>query len=130
MNKGKFTIEYDMKRAPVMLLWNHIATPSGLSQWFADHVEQNGKSLKFRWGTGESRASIISTRYGSFMKYKWDDEDDEEKLYFEMKIIVSELTANTTLEITDFASSKEDQESSIELWNYQIDILKRLLGCL
>lgn len=130
MNKGKFTIEYDMKRAPVMLLWNHIATPSGLSQWFADDVEQNGKSLKFRWGSGEGRASIIATRYGSYMKYKWDDEDDEEKLYFEMKIIVSELTANTTLEITDFASSKEDEASSIELWNYQVDILKRLLGCL
>lgn len=130
MSKEKYTIEYDMKTAPIMLLWNHIATPSGLSQWFADKVTQHGKSLIFNWGGNETCAHIVGTRYGTYMRYRWTDDTDDTRIYFEMKISVSEITSTTTLTIIDFADDKSDEESSRELWNYQVGNLRRILGCL
>ncbi|MDD2961590.1 MAG: START-like domain-containing protein [Muribaculaceae bacterium] len=130
MIKERFTIEYDMKRAPVMLLWNHIATPPGLSQWFADKVIQNGKTIDFTWKGSTSQALILGSRLGNYARYRWNDDYENEKVYFEMRISTSEITDSTTLIITDFAEDEDDKKSTIELWNHQIENLQRLLGCL
>lgn len=127
MGKEKYAIEYNMKSAPVMLIWNYISTASGLSQWFADTVSHNGKEFIFAWNKAESHAMQIGIRTGSFIRFRWI-EDEDDKYYFELKIIVSELTDSTILIVTDF-SDPDDIEGSQELWNHQIDSLKRLIGC-
>lgn len=131
MNKNKYSLEFDMKGVPPMLLWNQVATPPGLAQWFADDVKQEGKELIFSWKKGgESRANIIAVRSGNYVRYRWEDDEENEKVYFEFKIVISELTSNTTLIITDFAEDEADLENAKDLWNYQIDILRRKLGCM
>ncbi|MFI3240849.1 MAG: START-like domain-containing protein [Bacteroidales bacterium] len=126
MNKDKFNLEYPLKSIPAMLLWNYVATASGLSQWFADEVRQYGKQFTFIWNKSETIAVQLSARSGSSIRFRWEDADNKE--YFELKISVSELTDMTILSITDFAFEDEIDES-VDLWNVQVDRLKRVLGC-
>ncbi|MEF9924106.1 MAG: START-like domain-containing protein [Muribaculaceae bacterium] len=128
MSKDKFTLEYDMKRTPIMLLWGYIASASGLSQWFADSVEHIGKKFTFKWSGTESDALQISIRMGYFIRLRWNDDVDDNH-FFEFKISVSEITDSTILSITDFSDSDELDES-MNLWNSQIYVLKRCIGCL
>ncbi|MDE6458104.1 MAG: hypothetical protein K2L31_05830 [Muribaculum sp.] len=48
--------------------------------------------------------------------------------YFEMSISVNELTDSTTLTIVDFAEP-DDMDDAKELWETQVDTLRRVLGC-
>lgn len=127
MVKTKYTLEYNLKSIPVMLLWTYLSTPNGLSQWFADNVTQNGKYFTFMWDKSESKAYQVGARLGVYIRMRWE-EDEDEKCFFELKISVSELTDATMLIITDFAYPDEVEESK-KLWNHQIDSLKRILGC-
>ncbi len=128
MSKQKYTLEYDMKRTPIMVLWQYIATPYGLEEWFADKVVQNGKTFTFTWNKSNSDAQQIAVRTGSFSRWRWEENDVDEKSYFEMKISVCELTDSTTLTIIDYAEEDELQ-GAIDLWSHQIDSLRRILGC-
>ena len=130
--KEQFTLEYDMKSAPVSILWNYIASPQGLAQWFADDVVHEGKSYIFTWEDSQMSASLLSMRQPVFIKFRWNDEENRtsgDKTFFEMKIEQSELTDTTTLVITDFAEPDEKEES-ITLWNHEVEELQRLMGCL
>ena len=51
--------------------------------------------------------------------------DDE---YFEFLIQVDELTNDISLIITDFADDEEDKEDAVQLWDLQIDNLKKIIG--
>ncbi len=126
MSKLKYTIEFEMKGTPTSLLWVYLTTPSGLKQWFADEVKQDGKMFVFYWDGYPSEAVLLSSRVGEKAKYRWLEEDD--KSYFEFKITVSELTGNTQLVVTDFAEPSEE-EGAKALWTKQVKTLKRLLGC-
>lgn len=126
MIKNKYTLEFDMKGTPESLLWMYIATPNGLSQWFADEVVQVGKNFTFYWNKYPTDAVLMSSRMGERVKYRWVDEDD--KTYFEFKITLSELTGHSQLSITDFALPNEEDEAKA-LWTKQIKTLKRKLGC-
>ena len=125
MNKEKFSIEYPMKGSAAML-WRYIGTAAGLSPWFADRVEAAGKSFIFHWGKTEQRtAHIITQRNGVYVKLRWDDEDPH--TFFEMRKAYNELTREHTLEITDFAEKGEIDDQK-DLWDSQIDALRRLSG--
>ena len=120
-------MEFDMKSAPVSLLWMYISTANGLQQWFADKVDIAHKDCVFRWNNVPQTAHLLSHRTGSHIRFHWEDEDP--KTYFEMRITVSELTDSTVLTVTDFADA-EDEEDSRDLWTSQVDTLRRVIGCL
>lgn len=124
--KKKVLLEYDMKSVPVMLLWNYITTENGLNQWFADEVEIINKEYTFKWGKSSQVAHLLGSRLGMYVKLRWDEEPPG--TYFEMRITVNELTDATMLSVTDFAEAGEEQEAE-DLWDSQIESLKRLLGC-
>ena len=126
MSKIKFVIEFPMKSAPPLLIWNYLSTPNGLGEWFADRVEKNNKEFIFYWNKNGVKAIQTAIRIGVHIRFKWLDEVD--RSYFEMKITVSELTDETMLVITDFAEPDEQNEM-IDLWTKQINNLKRILGC-
>ncbi len=126
MKKEKFHVEYVFDKVSRRSLWNHLTTPPGLSSWFADDVSINGNRYIFKWNKDEQEAEVLSTKPEISIRYRWVDEEDK-NVYFEFSIHTAELTGATTLEITDFAEPHE-QKDSINLWDSQIEGLKRTLG--
>lgn len=125
--KIPFTVERTFKSSPA-ILYNFITTPSGLVQWFADYVDldPNGEVFTFEWNGERQKAIVLAYEDDEFVKLQWEDEDDD-KVYFEYKIKVTDITKETILTITDFAE-KADIESAKELWNSQLKDLAKALG--
>lgn len=126
MKKEKFHVEYMFDKVSRRSLWNHLTTPPGLSSWFADDVTINNSTYTFIWNKEEQEAEVVSLKPEVSVRYHWTDED-ESHTYFEFMIHTVELTGATALEITDFAEPGE-KEDAIDLWDSQIDGLKRTLG--
>jgi uncharacterized protein YndB with AHSA1/START domain len=125
MTQEKFHIEYFLDQVSRKSLWNHITTPLGLATWFADSVSIEDNVYTFKWNKEEQKAIVISCKAEDTIRFHW--EDDEEMAYFEFRIHTLELTDTTSLEVTDFAEPDEKKDS-IELWDTQIEELKRTLG--
>ena len=126
MEYNKYKLEFDMKSTPVSMLWNYISTENGLKQWFANDVKIKDHSFEFIWKGYSQVAHMVGMRKGLAIKLQWLDGSN--KTYFEMRILTSEMTDSTVLQITDFAEN-EDLEESQNLWRSQIDALRRVIGC-
>ncbi len=126
MSKVKFQQEYIVKASP-SLLYNYISTPSGLSEWFADNVNSRGKKFTFHWDGEDQEAELVSKKTNSFVKFKWLDDEAGEETYFEIKIVVDELTKDVSLIVTDFADEDEVEEARM-LWDSQIEELHHIIG--
>ncbi len=125
MSKEKILLEYPLRGSAVMI-WKYIGTTAGLSPWFADRVESFDRTYNFYWGKTEKKtAHLVAQRNGVYVKFRWEDESPS--TYFEMRISYNELTRENTLEVTDFAD-KEEIEDQKELWNSQIENLRRQSG--
>ena len=124
MSKEKIEIEYIINISP-SILFNRLSSPSGLSEWFADDVNLNGKVFTFIWNGVEQEAEQVLRKDNKMVRYHWLDDDPE--TYFEFRINVDELTGDTALLIIDF-TDPDEKEDTIELWNQQVDALKHLLG--
>jgi hypothetical protein len=62
------------------------------------------------------------------VKFKWvDDENKDTEYFFELHILVDELTKDVSLLVVDFADKDEINEAS-QLWENQISDLKHLIG--
>ncbi len=124
-DKVKYELEFVMKSS-ASFLFKYLATPSGLSEWFADNVNSRGEIFTFIWDDSEEQAKLLTKKRDQFVKYKWlEDEDDE--AYFEFKIEIDAITKDISLIITDFAEEDEIEESK-QLWESQIDQLHGLIG--
>jgi len=120
----KYEIEFVIQSSP-QLLFQYIATPSGLSEWFADNVNSRGEMFTFIWDGAEEEAKLVKRKSDELVKFVWDYTEDDS--FFEMKIIVDEITSDVSLFITDFAEDDEVEESKM-LWENQISSLKKVLG--
>ncbi len=123
-DKIKYEIEFVIQSSPQML-FQYIATPSGLSEWFADNVNSRGEMFTFIWDASEEQAKLVKRKSDEFVKFVWLESEDES--FFEMRIIVDEITSDVSLFITDFAEEDEVEESKM-LWENQISSLKQVLG--
>jgi uncharacterized protein YndB with AHSA1/START domain len=121
----KFEIEFPIQASPQML-YQYFATPSGLSEWFADNVNSRGVLYTFIWDGVEEKAKVLQERPNEKIKFTWLEEEDE-KIYFEFRIQVDELTKDVSLIITDFAEEDEVEESKM-FWENQIEELKHTIG--
>ena len=126
MKKTKFTIGYPLKSASINVLWNSIATPLGLSEWFADGVAVNDDKFTFTWEENDQTATLIQTKPNAFIRFQWE-EDMDSNFYFELKIESMEVTGDLEIVITDFAEPS-DKDDLIMLWNKQIEVLRRKTG--
>lgn len=124
-DKEKFQLEIVVNASP-KLLYNFLATPSGLSDWFADNVNSRGEQFTFMWDGSEETATLLSKKPGSHVKFKWDDDEDEDS-YFEMRMQIDDLTSDLSLIITDFAEEDEMDEAML-LWESQVNKLKSVIG--
>ncbi|PDH47466.1 MAG: hypothetical protein CND86_03555 [Bacteroidetes bacterium MED-G21] len=124
-SKNIFQIEFPI-RSSLRILFNQISTPSGLSEWFADNVNLNGKNYTFFWDGDEQDAELLSNKNNQSIKFRWVDEP--KNTYFELKIVVDDITQDISLIITDFAEDEEDEEEAKLLWNKQIEKLRQSIG--
>ncbi|MFW5879879.1 MAG: START-like domain-containing protein [bacterium] len=122
--KKEYVIEYDIKASP-KILFDRLSTTWGLSEWFADDVNQSNDLFVFVWDGIEQKARVVDQKDQRCIRFQWLDED--EPIFFEFKIKVDELTRDITLQITDYAEEGE-VDDAIELWNAQIETLKHTVG--
>jgi uncharacterized protein YndB with AHSA1/START domain len=123
-DKIKFELEFVIQSSP-QLLYQYLSTPSGLSEWFADNVNSRGEMFNFIWDGSEEEAKLLKRKSDEFIRFAW--EETEDGAYFEMKIIVDEITSDVSLFITDFAEEDEIDEAKM-LWENQVSSLKQVLG--
>jgi len=126
ITKVKFEIEFPIHASPQML-YQYFGTPSGLSEWFADNVNLRGDIYTFVWDGSEEQARVLQERPNEKIKFRWLEDEDDNKSYFEFRIQVDELTKDVSLIITDFAEEDEVEESKM-FWENQIEELKHTIG--
>jgi len=124
-DKVKYELEFVVKSS-AKLLYNYIATPSGLSEWFADNVNSRGEIFTFIWDGSEEQAKLLKKKDSQFIRFKWL-EDDNDEYYFELKIQIDALTKDVALIVTDFAEEDELDEAKL-LWESQIEELHSIIG--
>lgn len=122
---GKFEIEIVI-RASATILYEFLVTPSGLSEWFCDDVNIRNGIFTFIWDGQLQQARLLKTIEEQLVRFQWVDKTDGS--YFEFKIQRDDLTNDISLIITDFATDKNEQESSKLLWQSQIDKLLHVMG--
>lgn len=126
MTKVKYELEFPVHASPNML-YQYLATPSGLQEWFADKVNSRGKVMTFTWDDSEEEAKILAKKTNERIKLKWTESEGDES-YFEFKIQVDPLTKDVAIMVTDFADDEDDVEEAKMLWENQIDELKHTIG--
>ncbi len=123
-DKVKFQLEFVIQASP-QLLYQYLATPSGLSEWFADNVNSRGELFTFIWDGAEEQAKLIKRKTEEYVRFAWEENEDDS--YFEMRIVVDEITKDVSLFITDFAE-EEDVDEGKMLWRNQVADLKQVIG--
>lgn len=125
--KEKFELEYLLKTSP-RVLENMIASPTGLSEWFADDVSVSDDIYHFDWDGVVESARLLHHKMNSRIRFIWlEDEENGLETFFEINYQVDSMTSMVALRIIDF-SEPEDLENSRMLWDQQVGDLKRLLG--
>jgi uncharacterized protein YndB with AHSA1/START domain len=126
--KTKIELEYTLNSSP-KVLFNRLSTAGGLSEWFADDVHVKGRIYTFFWENLQQTAEMVLKKDNRYVRFKWCDEEDEEeeKCYFEFKINIDELTGDVALLITDFAE-EDERDDAIDLWDTQVAKLKHIIG--
>lgn len=125
MPKIKLEEEYLFKVSP-RLLYNYIATPGGLSKWFADDVNVSGEEYVFIWDDEVQKANLVDKKKDIFVRFQWEHQIGSEE-YFEFRIIQDELTKESSLVICDYVEAAEAEEIQ-RIWNAQISKLQTMLG--
>lgn len=125
--KVRYELEFPINSSP-QLLYQYISTPSGLQEWFADNVNSRGEFFTFIWNDSEEKARLYSKKTGEKIKFKWiDDNNKDTEYYFELRILVDEITKDVSLMVVDFADSDDVTESKL-LWENQVSDLKHVIG--
>lgn len=123
--KIKYTMEYPVRCSPA-ILYGFLSTSSGLQEWFADKVEDEGGVFSFSWSGGAAEeAELLEKEENKMVRFHWVDAPKDE--FFEFNIESSEVTNQTILVIHDFADKKEVKDQS-QLWDTQIKELFYRLG--
>lgn len=122
--KQLYTLEYPVRSSP-SILYDFLATSSGLQEWFADHVDDNEGTFYFSWNGSEETAELVDSEEEKFVRFHWSHAPKDE--YFEFSIEKSEVTNQTILVIKDFAEKKEIKDQSM-LWDHQVKELLHRIG--
>ncbi len=119
-----YSLEFPIRCSPT-ILYEFLSTPVGLSEWFADKVDQRENKFMFSWNGSVDVAEVLEHVENEFIRYRWDHYAKDE--FFEFSIEQSSVTSETILRITDFAD-KSDLKDQERLWNSQISELKHRIG--
>jgi uncharacterized protein YndB with AHSA1/START domain len=123
--KKKFEMEFVIQASP-QLLYQYISTASGLSEWYADNVNARSEKFTFIWDGNEEEAMLLKKKSDQYVRFQWSNSESQEE-FFELRIVVDEITKDVSLFVIDFAEEDEIEGSKM-LWDNQIDDLKHVLG--
>jgi len=126
MDREKYELEFIVNTSTT-ILYKCLATPSGLSEWFADNVNIKGDEYTFFWDGSEETATLIKSKKGEYVRFQWED-DEGEDVYFQLGIRVDPLTNQVALIITDFAESDEVEDAKL-LWENSVQKMRQSIGC-
>ena len=122
MAKKKVQYEFPM-HCQSEILYEYMASAEGLSEWFADDVEEKGDDFFFSWNGGpDEKATLIRYKPESFVRFRWE-EDEGSKNYFEMSIVIDDITDDLALNITDFCDDGDEEENQL-YWEILIENLR------
>lgn len=121
----KFSMEYGFKTTP-KLLYTAIATPEGLSRWFADLVDVDNDIFHFKWEGSAQRARLVDYKENAFIRLLWLD-DPEQEHYLHMEIVSDPMSSGVALIVTDHAEDS-DIDFSQRVWDAQVKRLQRLFN--
>ena len=132
MGKQKIDIEYPLATKSPAIIWEQISSAHGLERWFADHVSEEDGVFTFTWGEPWTeqdirQAHVVETVKHDHIRLKWDEDDEDDESFWEMRIAQSDLTHNLNLMITDFAED-DDADGLKILWESSLDRLHRASG--
>jgi uncharacterized protein YndB with AHSA1/START domain len=126
-SKIQYELEVSIHASP-QLLYPYIATPSGLSEWFADNVNSRGEYYTFIWDDSEENARVQHKKTNERIRFIWlDDNNKDTDYFFEIRIVEDEITKDVSIMVIDFAEA-DDIVASKSLWANQISELKHLIG--
>ncbi len=108
------------------ILYEYLATAEGLSEWFAEEVVEKGDDFYFSWGGPAEKATLIRYKPEGFVRFRWE-EDEGTKNFFEMSIVIDDITDDLSLNITDFCEPGEEDENRM-YWENLIENLQIKLG--
>ena len=124
--KHKVQFEYTM-HCLSEILYEYMATAEGLSEWFADEAVERGDDFYFSWNGGPAeKATLIRYKPESYERFRLE-EDEGTKYFFEMTIIIDEITNDLSLNITDFCEKGDEEETRL-YWDNLIENLQIKLG--
>ncbi|MFV0365204.1 MAG: START-like domain-containing protein [Mangrovibacterium sp.] len=124
-NLNKITLEFALN-CSINVLFKRLSTASGLAEWFADDVKVDGEHFTFIWDGYPQEAELICRNKNENVCFRWL-EHDELEYSFEFKVNKLELTEDVSLIVIDTVEFGEE-ESQRELWETQIEHLRRVLG--
>jgi uncharacterized protein YndB with AHSA1/START domain len=132
MGKQKIDIEYPLAIKSPALIWEQISSAHGLERWFADHVTEEDGVFTFTWGEPWTEQDIRQAHIVDIVKFdhitlKWDEDEEDDEAFWEMRIAQSDLTHHLNLIITDFAED-DDADGLRILWESNLDRLHRASG--
>ena len=122
--KQQYTLEYPVRCSPT-ILYEFLATPSGLQEWFADRVDERDGVFSFTWNGSDESAQVMEREPEKFIRFRWSYAPKDE--FFEFRIEKSEVSNQTILVISDFAEKREIKDQSM-LWDHQVKDLFHRLG--
>ena len=126
MAKTKVQYEFPM-HCKSEILYAYLASAEGLSEGFADEVVEKGDDFFFSWNSGPAeKATLIRYKPESFVRFRWE-EDEGTKNFFEMSIVIDDITEDLSLNITDFCEPGDEDENQL-YWENLLENLKIKLG--
>lgn len=124
MSKQLFTIEYSVRCSP-SILYEFLASPAGLQEWFADTVDERDNVFSFTWNGTTDKAEVLEAEQDKYIRFHWLHAPKNE--YWEFRIEKAEVSNQTILLISDFAEKKEIADQT-RLWDFQMKDLFHRLG--
>lgn len=120
----KYELEFILKSSS-KILYNHISSASGLSEWFCDDIiiRKDGTHV-FVWDGSEEEFVVDAKKRDEFIRFKRVDEDDS---FIEFRIKIDPMTNSVALIVSDFCDEDELEEEE-NLWESQINRLRQKIG--
>ena len=125
MERVSFEMEFLFRASPT-ILYKFLTTPSCLVRWFCDGVDIQAETFVFEWGGFEEIAHLVDDIEEERVRFKWEEAENSDE-YLEFRMLVSPVTNETILYITDYCDEDEVEDQK-QLWENQISRLKRETG--
>ena len=112
----------NLQGSPTYSIINEYETEEGIILYHLDCYRIKNNAEAFELGIEE----LLSKKNNQSIKFRWIDEPKD--TFFELKIIIDDITQDISLIITDFAEDEEDEEEAKLLWSKQIEKLRQSIG--